>query len=187
MKLFKGRLIVSLVFVSALTLLSSKFSFALVPINTDIVKEKSLIKVNVWAIRCAAVQNLAEKKLDKFDGNKNKHFEIYITLKTKLNDMIDEWGDMGYDVTKLQGYQTELNGKIDEFSKDYEDYRSKLEEIEAIDCGDTETEYKNLIQEARNLLKEVRKDVVDIKTFYLTILRPHIVDLKKQVITGQED
>jgi hypothetical protein len=186
MKISLGRLIISLVIISSVVILTSKPSKALVPLNVDAVKNQ-FTKVDTWAIKCGTIKSKGEDKISKFEKNYDKHYQIYIKLYDRLEAKISEWEGKGYDVDQLKEDLKTMKEKVDKYNTDYKTYMDKLDVIKAIDCDKTETDLSNALKDARNALKEVRKDVVDIKTFYWSTVRQHIMDLKKQIIQGTED
>jgi hypothetical protein len=179
MKSYAGKFIVVLVFIFT-AVLTIRTSLALVPL----INPNLHIKVDLWAIKCGNIQALAEKKLTKFEENKNKHFKIYIQLTTLFSEKIDNWGKQGLDTTKLKADLAVVKKKVDKFLEDYDAYKSKLEALKKIDCNKTLSDYNNAVKDARDALKTVRKDVVDIKTYYWTQIRTDIMDLKKQIISN---
>jgi hypothetical protein len=182
MKTSAGKTIVPLVFIFAAALTVRTVSAWTFP---DLFKTKiPELKVNLWTIKCNSIQSLAEKKLNKFEENKNKHFRIYIELTSRFSEKIDKWDRLGLDTTKLKVDLAVAKEKIAKFETDFAAYKSKLEAIKAINCDNTSTDYANAIKDAKNALKIVRKDVVDIKTYYWTQIREDIMDLKKQIISN---
>ncbi len=181
MKTNIGKFIVFLVFIFA-AVLTIRTSLAVQLINPNLLN-KNLI-VDPWAIKCGTIQSLAEKKLTKFDENKDKHYKIYVELTTLLSEKIVNWDKLGLNTTELKADLAVVKTKIDRFVEDYNTYKSKLETLKKIDCSKTLTDYNNTVKDARDALKIVRKDVVDIKTYYLTQIRPDIIALKKQIISG---
>jgi DNA repair exonuclease SbcCD ATPase subunit len=143
--------------------------------------------IDPWTIRCSNVEKLVDKKLDNFDNKKTKHYEKYIQLKERLTEKVNAWEDRGYDVDKLKEDLTTLENKIKEFTSDYNTYIDKLKATKNFTCGKSEGDFANALKEAKTALKEVRKDVVDIKTFYWTTVRQDILDLKEQNISGTEE
>ena len=188
MKINFKRLIVSLVIISSIAFICSKTSLALVPINPDISINKNILKINPWAIRCGNIANKAEERIANFEKRRENHYEIYVKLDDRLKAKIEEYEDTySLDVSKLKEDLTLLEQKIAEYNEDYADYMSKLEAVKSINCDDTETDLTNALKDAREILKEVRKDVVDIKTFYWGTIRQDIIDLKKQINSETEE
>lgn len=188
MKISLSRLIVSLVIISTVISLTSRSSQALVPLNPNLQINKNLLKIDPWAIRCANIKTKAESKIDKFEKNRTNHYETYIKLAERLESKINDWENTwGYDVKKLKEDLSVLEDKINEYNDDYTVYMDKLDKIKVIDCDNSETDLSNALKDARNSLKEVRKDVVEIKTYYWSVIRQDIMELKKQIISGKED
>jgi len=100
---------------------------------------------------------------------------------------MNEWESLGYDVDEVKNDLKTLNDKIDNFTADYNKYIDKLNAIRDIDCDNTETDLKNAVTSAKAALKQVKNDVGDIRNYYWTVLRPDIMDLKKQKITSSEE
>ena len=173
-------------------MLSAAISFFILaflaqPSLADPVIDPSILKkfkFNTWSGRCSTLETLIDKKLDKFETNKTKHYERYITLKERISEKVNSWEKAGYDVNKLNEDLHTLDDKIKKFASDYATYIDKLANTKKHTCSATETEYKDTLKEARNALKDVRKDVVDIKTFYWTTVRQDILALKEQKISN---
>lgn len=188
MKIFSHKSIISLVIISAVSLVLTGSSYALVPIEvSDIKINKDIFKLNTWATRCASIQSLAEKKIDKFNENKDKHYQTYVKLSDRLDSKVVEWEDMGYDVDEIRDDLDILQDKITAFMGSYDNYMTKLNAIADIDCDNTEAELTTAVKNAKLALKEVKQDVADVRNFYQTVLRPDILDLKKQVILSEEE
>lgn len=187
MKISSGRLMVSFVVISLLALLSVKTSLALAIDPSQLQLNKNLLKIDPWALRCGNITSKADAKVTKFEKNYTKHYETYIKLQDRLEEKITYWKGLGYNVDKLDEDLNTIQDKIAEYRKDYEAYMDKLDIVKAIDCDSTETDLTNTMKEAKDALKEVRKDVVDIKTFYWSTVRQDIMDLKKQIISNSEE
>jgi ribosome-associated translation inhibitor RaiA len=188
MKTLANKTIVFLVFIFTATL-TVRTTLALVPlIDPNLLKNKIQdLKVAPWVVKCTAVQSSAEKKLNKFEENKNKHLKIYIELTSRFSEKINRWEGLGSDTTKLKADLAVVKEKVAKFEVDFAAYKSKLEVIGDINCDNTATDYANAIKDAKNALKMVRKDVVDIKIYYWTQIREDILDLKKQIISNSEE
>ena len=105
--------------------------------------------------------------------------EIYTKFVDRLEQMIEKWKDRGFDVDKIEEDLNTINGKIDEYEQDYDDLKNKLEDLKSL-CGSDD--YKTKLTEVKAALKELRKDVVDIRVFYQVTLRKDIRDLKNQTL-----
>jgi len=194
MKIIKVKYIIPLL-ISAFVFLSpiSK-AHALVPIpdiapsvqNPKIKVDPDILTVKPWNIRCTVYENLVDKKIEKINEQEEKHYKKYIGLSKDLEDFIEERESEGYDMSEIKKDLETLNGKIDKYNQNHDIYLEKLMNIKNNICTHTEDEYKNSIKAAKDALKEVRKDVVDIKTYYYTDIRPDILEFKQQLISEEE-
>lgn len=162
------------IFLTLLFIFSTKYIYAFVPIVPDI-----KLKLDPKIVSCVLIANKYDEKLSKFIDSHNTHIEIYTKLSDRLESLVNKWEDWGYDVDQIRDDMNELDILIEEYKEDYEDLEDKIE-LAKERC--TQDDYAAKLSEAKEALKEVRRDVVDIRVFYQTELRPHIVALKQQEI-----
>src|SRR4030066_2301385 len=134
-------------------------------------------KIDPKITSCAIINSTIDKKLNGFENSKAKHMEIYTKLVDRLEQMIEKWKERGYDVNKVEEDLNTINTMIDEYEQDYEDLKSKIENLKSL-CGSDD--YKTKLTEVKAALKELRKDGVDIRVFYQTVIRKDIKALKLQ-------
>lgn len=132
-------------------------------------------------LACNITKNKVAEKIAHFEGKIVGHNETYTKLKDRLEAKIGEWEDLGYDVTQLNEDYDELEKKIDDFRDDYDVYAKALENLEGASCG-TISEYTEDLGEVKEAMKNVRQGASEIRSFYQTVIRPHIMDLKDQEI-----
>jgi SMC interacting uncharacterized protein involved in chromosome segregation len=184
MKIFKAILVTSLVL-----LLTSKATFAKLPLPVDIgVSKPTLIDSisKVFTNKCDTLKTKIDGRLTKFENNEEAHSEVFTKLIDRLSERVAKWKDMGYDVDKLEADLKTLKNKVDKFILDYKAFIGKLEAIKTIACG-TATEFGNALKAAREALKIVRQDAADIRNYYLTVIRPDIIELKQQTPAVEEN
>ena len=121
--------------------------------------------------------NIANK-IDDFENKALSHNDTYSRLIDRLTERINKWEGYGYDVDELNDDLDSLNDLVDKYNTDYATFIDLLDEARDISCDGTL--YPDQIQEAKDAIKVVRQDVVDIRSLYQTQIRPHILDLKEQ-------
>lgn len=133
-----------------------------------------------WEERCQNIETRIETKIAKFHNNKERHVNGYKKAAERLQNLADKLDARGYDTSQVRAdYQT-LNQKILKFAQDYANFIAQLEETQQHACGQSEGAFKQALAEARDALKVVREDSLDIRNFYQTVVRPHVLDLKNQ-------
>lgn len=141
----------------------------------------------LWSTRCKATETAVDNKIDKFDKNKEKDYDKYVNLKARLSEKIIRWEEAGYDVDRLNEDLKTLGGKIKTFSSDYTVFIDNLRNIKGGVCDLSESDYKDIIKSTKSDLMEVRKEAMDIRSYYWGTVRPDILDLKNQKVTGSEE
>jgi chromosome segregation ATPase len=171
---------VVLVFFFSLT----KVSLAIPLINPDIVKKSNLNPAVFEAAKkiiCEKRQGKIEEKIAKFEGNKVKHMEACNNLQNRLEKLSDNLSAKGYDIADLDADIFVLEEKITQFETDFKIALSKVEEAKDYICNNhSAVENKNEMKAARDLIKKVRQDSVEIRSYYKNTIRPDIVTIKKQ-------
>lgn len=138
-------------------------------------------KVTIVAEKCKLIEANVETKTSRFDSNKAMHQEQYTQMKERLNNLVTQLKAKGLDTTKLETDVATLNTKTDKFVTDYEAYITKLKDTKAYACGHSDGEFRSALQLARTAILPVRQDVIDIRSFYQTTIRPDLIALRTQL------
>lgn len=159
--------------------------FPLNPLKTRVELNADALKV-FQAARCAKIQEKIAAKTAGFDENKDRHYEAYKNLKDRMEKFLAKLTDKGYDVTEFKADLAVLNTKIQKFADDYAAYQVKLGETKDYACGHSDGDFKAKLAEARTLLKTVREDSKDIKSYYLNTIKPDLKAIRKQKVATEE-
>jgi predicted nuclease with TOPRIM domain len=178
----------SFLYLSVFGLLLTALSYSVLALDPSLIKPNLNIKVPLlWSVRCTNVEQKVAERIANIEKNRDKHYEKYTTLKERLGTKLDNWKAAGYDVSKIEEDLSTLEDKVSKYKTDYDAYLTKLNTVQDDICGHTENDHINTMKEAKNALKIVRQDVVDIKTFYWTTIRKDILALKNQHISTEEE
>jgi len=131
--------------------------------------------------RWETVQKRIELIITRFENNHERHVEAYNKAKEKVQKLVEELGAKGYDVSKLSQDLATWDGMFQEFARDYAAFIEKLEEIAGLTPEQAQGRFMSLIREARELLRTVRQDALDIRLFYQQTIRADIQELKGQL------
>ncbi|MDY6795192.1 MAG: hypothetical protein SWK76_07915 [Actinomycetota bacterium] len=69
-----------------------------------------------------------------------------------------------------------------QFGLDYQAFVDKLRELEGMDSA--EEGFRSILQEARSLLRVAYQDVLDIRHYYQTVIRPDVQQLREAMPDG---
>ena len=165
----------ALIFVIAIApfIILTQYTNALIPFP------KTEFKLDPKIIACAVISSNIDKKIEAFEDYKSTHLENYTKLYDRITQMVVQWKEWGYNTGDIEDDLDDLDGKIDEFKDHHDDFITKLKDVKSACGSDT---FAAKVTAAKTALKTVRSDVVDIRVFYQTVLRKHIVELKSQTI-----
>jgi hypothetical protein len=133
--------------------------------------------------RCPIIESKIQIKIGSFDNNKIKHVAVYNNLKNQLTQIIDRLVTKGIDVTDLKLTLQALDAKIKKFNDDYAVYVSKLKESQVFVCGKAQGQFVVKLKETKTALQQVQKDVVDIRSYYVSAVKPEIMRIKAALKT----
>jgi hypothetical protein len=152
--------------------------------RTKIAQEKAQIRVSqkqaLAAERCNTVRQKIQNRTNQFDANKLRHANAYQNMKSRLDKFEVRLAEKGYDTTQFKADLAILDQKIQKFGTDYAAHIAKLKEAHTFSCGRPESEFRTKLAEAKELMVTVREDVLEIKDFYNTTIRPDLVAFKAQ-------
>ena len=149
--------------------------------STTAPKLNSLVTSSTAAERCSIIQSRLEMRIASYDVNKEKYLKIYFDLKNRLINIQTSLENKGLDTSDIKADLVTLDQKISKFSLDYQTYAAKLKEADTFACGKSQGQFLGKIREARILLLNVKKDSLDVKTFYLSTIKPDLNKLKAQI------
>lgn len=131
--------------------------------------------------RWETVQKRIELIITRFENNKERHTEAYNKVKEKVQKLVEELGAKGYDVSKLSQDLATWDGMFQKFARDYATFIEKLEEISGLTPEQAQAHFMSLIREAREMLRVVHQDALDIRLFYQQAIRADIQELRGEV------
>ena len=143
------------------------------------------VQTNKW--RCENIAKAMENRISTFEKRQNYHVPAYDNLKSRLDTLVSKLDSRGYDVDDLRTEVATLGNKIAKLKSDYDVFLNKLNEIK--NYADACTDYKKAdvqtkLAEARALLKTIRNEDNDIRSYFKTVIRPDIAQIKKQKPTN---
>lgn len=168
------------------------FAFA-VP-ATEVTQSKEALKQKIAERKAAAKLKQCEVvdaklsgKVEKFQTNNERRIKSFNKTADKLERFISKMEDKGYVVETLKADIVTYKDLIEKYKVDYAVYIALLRDTKQFTCTKTESEFKAKLEAARDQLKIVHQDSVEIRTFYAKTFRPHLLELKKQEKTIESE
>jgi len=131
--------------------------------------------------RWEKVQQRLELIITRFENNKERHIKVYNEMKAKVQQLLEQMQEKGLDVSKLSQDLAAWDEMIRRFASDYAALMETLKKLCSLEAGEAEQEFRPLIQEAREQLRKVHQDVMEIRLFYQKTIRSDIQDLRSQL------
>lgn len=119
--------------------------------------------------------------ITRFNNNQQRHQKVYERVKSEVSEFLEKMKAKGYDVSKLEQDLATWEEMFDKFVQDYRAFIQKLEEIAALSPEQAQGNFYSLLREARQLLRVVRQDAMDIRLFYQQTIRADIQELRDQL------
>jgi len=163
--------------------ITTSFSTAFAQTQTEqpvreAVKEKIEEKV---AAKCDKADNVILKIVEKYTATRREHVLNFNAFRKRYDEVLNELGIQGYNVTELKTYSKNLETKISTYATDVSTFIQSLKESQKLACGESNGKYLEEVKKAKEFLKKVRTDIQDIKTYYHDTIRPALINLKKEV------
>jgi|GEM_PF-3136885 len=143
----------------------------------ETIKEK--IEERVEA-KCDKAEVVIQKILDHYNMNKRDHIQAYNAFRHRYDEIVTKLETDGYDVSKLTDYSITLESKITTFASDLSLFMQSLKDSQKYACGESNGQFLAAAKKSKDILKKIRTDINDIKDFYHDIIRPELMNLRKQ-------
>ncbi|MFA6422298.1 MAG: hypothetical protein WCV92_02795 [Candidatus Buchananbacteria bacterium] len=179
----------SILLVAIFTLFLAVFAFGsqTMAANSASIKNKLIAtstkeKVsNATSTRCQTITQKAEIKLSNYENGQARRVSAYNNMKTRLLKVVERLTAKGIETADLKADLVMLDAKIKKLSDDYALYISALKQTGNLACGQSDGQFKGKLSEARRLLPQVKKDVLDIRSFYSKTIKPDLLKLKAEL------
>ena len=127
------------------------------------------------------VRQRLELIITRFENNKERHVKVYNEMKEKVQQLLEQMKEKGLDVSKLSQDLAAWDEMIKRFASDYAALMETLKQICELEGGKVEEDFRRMIQGAREQLRKVHQDVMEIRLFYQKTIRSDIQELRSQM------
>lgn len=140
------------------------------------------------AERCKRVESRIQTRVGRYENKQEQHRNVFGKVVTRVESIILKLKDKGLDTSKLASDLSTLKEKVKDLENEHEEFIAGLNATESHACGESEGEFKNQLGEARKMSTEVRSKLVEVRTYYQTVVRADILELKNELLeTATED
>lgn len=128
-------------------------------------------------------QNVAQRielVIARFDNNYQRHIDTYRAMKEKCAELITYLDGEGYDCGRLEADLQTWDQMIAEAARDYASFIDLLRAAQGFDPYTSQGQFKAAMEQARSQLRVFRQDVLDVRHYYQTVIRPDILAVRSQ-------
>lgn len=143
-------------------------------------KEQVQEKINQARERiCTATQNRVNARWQKYYDSRMNRVENMERGLLKLQERVQYFKEQGLDTKKLEADIVTLQQLVNEYKSAYTQFLNALEEAKTIPCANYEGKFLPELKQAREEWLVVRAKAKAIKDFYLSNVKPHLLELRQ--------
>lgn len=135
---------------------------------------------------CENIQKRVETRIVRYEKNKNAHQNVFSNMLSRLKNAIERFKQMGLETQKLEADLAVLEEKISNLYKVHDVFISELKITQDHACGGSEGEFRSKLGQARKMAPEVRAAILDVREYYVSVIRQDLLDLRVQLQDNAE-
>jgi hypothetical protein len=144
-------------------------------------EERKEQKKEKWEQRCSIMEKRIDTRIKRYENKKNANSNRFSNMQSRFEKLVERLEAKGYDMTVLKEDLKMLDEKINKLYGTHDAFISVLYETKENPCGESEGAFIKGVGEARKMIPEIRKDIIDIKSFYREVIRPDLLQIREQV------
>jgi hypothetical protein len=131
--------------------------------------------------RCEIVEQNIDRLINRYDALHPQIVGRYENAVDRLEDLNQRLLNEGYDTSDVQFALDYMSNMVIEISQMNIDLQIKLADAKALSCNENEVLYRDTVQEAQEMLKNMKERAQEIKDYYISDVKPAVQELKDQV------
>jgi hypothetical protein len=116
----------------------------------------------------------------RFNNNKDRHIAAYNAARATITQMITTLSAKGYDTSKLASDLQAWDAMVVKLGNDYATLIGLVQNAEQYAPYASQGQFVAAMNQARAQLRVVRKDSLDVRSEYQTVIRPDVQALASQ-------
>ncbi len=163
-------------------------------IKERIAKFKANFKVKLTAFqaaalkqKCVGAQGFVGKLHTKFGNSVTVRTQAYDSLTKNLDKLVTKLKAKNIDTATLETQIKELNTLISTYNTDLTAYKQSLSDLKDVDCKTDPDGFQAALLAARTAHDTLVKDVVAIRHYLISTIKPTLQSIKMQLDGGQSD
>lgn len=135
--------------------------------------------------RCSRVGERVDALIQRYEENKERHVARYESIANRVGDLLARVEEAGYDTTEVRLALNKMIENKQAFVARYTNFIASLEESKQYACGDSEGQFVNALQSAREQLQLARQEAVQARETANTQLREALDNLRAEIAANE--
>lgn len=131
--------------------------------------------------KCKNIESRIEAKLNKYENGNIAVEDVHKRLKERIRNIVTRLENNGIDASKLESDLAVLEQRIEQTAASYDTFIAALKESQSYACGESQSQFRAKIQEAKKLMVNVRTERKGTRDFIVTTIIPDIKSLREQI------
>ncbi|MBL8015403.1 MAG: hypothetical protein JNK26_04415 [Candidatus Doudnabacteria bacterium] len=150
------------------------------PSTTSATREQRLseLRDKTGEARCSIIQKNIQAMVQRYDTAYAKQLSAYRRVIANLNAIIERLNGLGQDVSTLQQAKAQLELLITEMEGKFTDLVAKVNEAKGESCVEGGKTYREIVQAATLLLRDLRSSSTAIRDYILENIKAEVNKLK---------
>lgn len=136
--------------------------------------------------RCEALTQTIQTKISNYEENKQAHLTKYAEIKEKVETIIEKLKAKGVDTSKVEADLVTFDSMAQSYATLYDNFVDLLKQSQTLVCGASDGAFRQAIQVARNMQVALAEKRLELRDYYLNVLRKDLLDLRGNSIDGKE-
>ncbi|MEA1926015.1 MAG: hypothetical protein U9M90_02075 [Patescibacteria group bacterium] len=165
----------------------SETSWSTLSKRAKLKEERKDIREQIKERRCENIEARINTRIKRYENNQAQHRRIFDNLVSRIERCITKFEKASFDVSKLKSDLVVLKKKVQALHDAHALFIDELKNTRDHICGESEGAFVKQLGEARKMIPEVRSKLLDVREYYRTVIRPDLLDLRKQIVDKYED
>lgn len=136
-------------------------------------------------LRCSVAQANAKTLASRLSSVQVKRNLAYNQILKNLNTLLGKLDNQAFETTALKENVATLDGKVDSFKKNMNDYYFATLDTATVNCSDDPLAFIASLQAARKAHEAVLPELTDIRAHVTNTVKPSLMQVRAQIESGQ--
>lgn len=150
----------------------------------DTAKENATEQRSVY--KCESAILKADAILSRYQRNHENHQYIYQNMVSRITEVLDQIDKSGYDTTEARTQLDLFQIQIQNTNQEMEQLGVAIQNAKTNICNEDSDGTRNSLEQAREQLRNIKKEMLQLRSFYQENVKPELIKLRQQMATDTD-